>query len=633
MNLVNHDLKYKSLFKHWGFNKFRDAQEEIIDQVLEKKDVLALLPTGGGKSLCFQLPAVMQKGTCIVISPLIALMEDQVNQLLSKGISATYLNSNHHYKDIDRILDNVIFGKIKILYISPERITTKIFKERFKKMNISFIAVDEAHCISEWGNDFRPDFKNIHFLRNWMPNISFIALTATATKEVVEDIQSQLLFRKNNVVSRSFSRKNIVYNVIDCFNKEEVLLKVLKKECSIIYVRTRNKTQYLSKLLNNKNYSADFYHGGLTFKERTKKQELWINNKFDIMVATNAFGMGIDKPNVRNVIHYEMSETIESFYQESGRAGRDGKTSFSTILKDEMDIEKIIKRHKINFPTSKQIKSVFQAISNIHQIPMGYFSEDSYEIDVDIIALKSKLSRSLTLSCLKYLKIEQYLKELNEYQFSKIRIVVSIKYLNSFLNNYPKYEKIIDVLIRSYSNIDRQLVAVSEVIISNRLNKDTDEIIRQLEQLHNLKIINYYKKKSSNKIQFLRPRPNINQLKLSRTYLNSKKVKEEKNSSLIHFLNSKNKCRNLALLNYFGEKTDKNCNQCDYCNMALSKKLNPDNFVENAILSLLTYEPKPPSYLYNQLQEILKKDNFNNSLRMLIKNEIISIKKNLLHKN
>lgn len=392
--MISDDLKYKSLLKYWGYNKFRDAQKEIIDKVLEKKDVLALLPTGGGKSLCFQLPAILLEGTCLVISPLIALMEDQVNQLLKKGISATYLNSFHNYKEIDRILDNVIYGEIKILYISPERISSKIFEERFKKMNISFVAVDEAHCISEWGNDFRPNYKNIHYLKKWKPNLSFIALTATATKEVIKDIQSQLLFKKKNLISRSFLRNNIIYKIIDCVNKELVLLKILKKECSIIYVRTRKKAEHLSKFLNDKGYKADFYHGGLNFKERTKKQELWIYNKFNVMVATSAFGMGIDKPNVRNVIHFEMSDTLESFYQESGRAGRDGIISFSTILKDDWDIEKIVKRHKISFPSLNQIKSVFQTISNIHQIPVGYYSEESYEIDIDVIALKSKLSKS-----------------------------------------------------------------------------------------------------------------------------------------------------------------------------------------------------------------------------------------------
>jgi ATP-dependent DNA helicase RecQ len=273
MNFVENDLKLKILRKYWGFKEFRESQEEIIENVLQKKDVLALLPTGGGKSLCYQLPAIILKGTCLVISPLIALMEDQVNQLQKKGVEATYLNSSHSFRDIDRILDNVIYGSIKILYISPERIKSKLFEERFKKMKISFVAIDEAHCISEWGNDFRPDFRTISILKQWQPNLSFIALTASATKNVIIDIQDQLLFKNKNIIRKSYLRKNIRYEIIDAINKETVLLKIIKRECSIIYAKTRKKTEQLSKLLNKNKFKSEFYHGGLNFEERIIKQK------------------------------------------------------------------------------------------------------------------------------------------------------------------------------------------------------------------------------------------------------------------------------------------------------------------------------------------------------------------------
>ena len=472
MNFVENDLKLKILRKYWGFKEFRECQEEIIENVIQKKDVLALLPTGGGKSLCYQLPAIILKGTCLVISPLIALMEDQVNQLQKKGVEATYLNSSHSFRDIDRILDNVIYGSIKILYISPERIKSKLFEERFKKMKISFVAIDEAHCISEWGNDFRPDFRTISFLKQWQPNLSFIALTASATKNVIIDIQNQLLFKNNNVIRKSYLRKNIRYEIIDAINKENVLLKIIKRECSIIYAKTRKKTEQLSKLLNKNKFKSEFYHGGLNFEERINKQRKWINNEFDIMVATNAFGMGIDKSDVRTVIHFEVSDTIESFYQESGRAGRDGKNSYSIILKSDDDVFNLENRFQRNYPNLKKIKNVFQTISNIHQIAIGYSSEENYELDSDVIAQKVKLSRSDTNSCIKYLIKEEFIKELNEYQYSKIKITAPIQNLNRFLKSYMKFEKIIDILIRSYSNIMDHLVSISENIISKRLNLD-----------------------------------------------------------------------------------------------------------------------------------------------------------------
>ena len=625
MNFVENDLKLKILRKYWGFKEFRESQEEIIENVLQKKDVLALLPTGGGKSLCYQLPAIILKGTCLVISPLIALMEDQVNQLQKKGVEATYLNSSHSFRDIDRILDNVIYGSIKILYISPERIKSKLFEERFKKMKISFVAIDEAHCISEWGNDFRPDFRTISFLKQWQPNLSFIALTASATKNVIIDIQNQLLFKNKNVIRKSYLRKNIRYEIIDAINKETVLLKIIKRECSIIYAKTRKKTEQLSKLLNKNKFKSEFYHGGLNFEERIIKQRKWINNEFDIMVATNAFGMGIDKSDVRTVIHFEVSDTIESFYQESGRAGRDGKNSYSIILKSDDDVFNLEKRFQRNYPNLKKIKNVFQTISNIHQIAIGYSSEENYELDSDVIAQKVKLSRSDTNSCIKYLIKEEFIKELNEYQYSKIKITAPIQNLNRFLKSYMKFEKIIDILIRSYSNIMDHLVSISENIISKRLNLDIVKTIHLLDQLQEQKIIVYNKKKSNNLIQFSRPRPDISKLNLSRKYIELKNTANRKNQAIIDYINSKTECRNIFMLNYFGELMTEKCNYCDNCQMGLNEKNNPVHIIENAILILLNYEPKSPHYLYNQLKSLIKKDLFNSILKNMIKGELVLV--------
>jgi ATP-dependent DNA helicase RecQ len=630
----NKDALINVLKKYWGFEEFRDSQKKIIDLVLQKKGVIALLPTGGGKSLCYQLPAVLMEGTCLVISPLIALMEDQVNQLLKRGIKAAYINSSLHYKDIDRILDNVIYGNIKILYLSPERLNTNLFIERFKKMNVSFVAVDEAHCISEWGNDFRPEYRNISILRTLNKDLSFIALTATATPDVIDDIEEQLSFKECNKIKKSFIRNNINYSVVNAFNKEKVLVKLLTNECSIIYVRNRKKTKELSKFLNSKNYKTDYYHAGLDFKERSEKQNRWIKNEFDTMIATNAFGMGIDKPDVKTVIHFDLPDTLEAFYQESGRAGRNGIDSYSIILKDDQDIENLKKRIKINFPNIEDIKRVFQSIVNIHQITIGYFSDEKFEIDIDIISNNNKLSRSITTQSIKYLINEGYIQQTNDYQYSMAQITMPIHRLNQFLNSYKNFEEIIDVLIRSYSNINEQMVRISETVISKRLNIKKEETIELLNKLHQQKILIYKAKKSNYTINFSIPRPNINHLSLSKKYLNFKKVKNEKANQLINYVNQKIECRNINILNYFGEHKSEKCKNCDNCNMGLKIKNNSDKVVENAIVFLLNYEPKSPSFIYKQLEEVIEKQRLNSILKkMILEESILRDQNNLLYIN
>ena len=630
----NKDALIKVLKKYWGFEEFRDSQKKIIDLVLQKKEVIALLPTGGGKSLCYQLPAVLMEGTCLVISPLIALMEDQVNQLLKRGIKAAYINSSLHYKDIDRILDNVIYGNIKILYLSPERLKTTLFIERFKMMNISFVAVDEAHCISEWGNDFRPEYRNISTLRKLNKDLSFIALTATATPDVIDDIEEQLSFKESNKIKKSFIRNNINYSVVNAFNKEKVLVKLLTNECSIIYVRNRKKTKELSKFLNSKNYKTDYYHAGLDFRERSEKQNRWIKNEFDTMIATNAFGMGIDKPDVKTVIHFDLPDTLEAFYQESGRAGRNGIASYSIILKDDQDIENLKKRIKINFPNIEDIKKVFQSIVNIHQITIGYFSDEKFELDIDIISNNNKLSRSTTSQSIKYLINEGYIQQTNDYQYSMAHITMPIHRLNQFLNSYKNFEEIIDVLIRSYSNINEQMVRISETVISKRLNIKKEETIELLNKLHQQKTLIYEAKKSNYTINFSIPRPNINHLSLSKKYLNFKKVKNEKANQLINYVNQKIECRNINILNYFGEHKSEKCKNCDNCNMGLKIKNNSEKVVQNAIVFLLNYEPKSPSFIYKQLEEVIEKQRLNSILKkMILEERILRDQNNLLYIN
>ena len=464
--------------------------------------------------------------------------------------------------------------------------------------------------------------------------MSFIALTATATAEVVEDIQEQLSFKESNKIQKSFIRNNIHYSVINVISKEKVLEKLLSNECSIIYVRNRKKTKELSKLLNSKNYKTDYYHAGLDFRERSKKQNRWINNEFDTMIATNAFGMGIDKSDVKTVIHYDLPDTIESFYQESGRAGRNGKVSYSIVLKDDLDIENLKKRIKINFPNIEDIKKVFQSIVNIHQISIGYYSDEKFELDIDIISNNKKLSRTTIYQSIKYLINEGYIQQTNDYQFSMAQIIMPINRLNQFLNTYRNFEKIIDVLIRSYSNINQQMVRVSEAVISKRLNIKKEETIILLNKLHQQNILIYEAKKSNYTISFSTPRPNINHLSLSKKNLNFKKVKNEKANQLINYVNQKIECRNINLLNYFGEYKSEKCKNCDNCNLGLRIKNNSEKLVENAIIFLLNYEPISPSFIYKQLEEVIEKERLNSILKkMILEESILRNKNNLLYIN
>ena len=627
------DNKLNTLKQYWGFSVFRTLQEEIIDQVLSKKDVLALLPTGGGKSICYQLPALMMDGVCLVISPLIALMQDQVNILKSKGVKAELINSTLSFRDIDRILDNCIYGDIKLLYLSPERLQTPLFKERFKKMKISFIAVDEAHCISQWGNNFRPNYRNISILKEWKPDLKFIALTATATAIVANDIQEQLKFENNNLLKKSFLRDNIHYKVINCINKSYVLNKIVKKECTIIYVRSRKKAEQISAFLKVKGYQADYYHAGLKPQERSIKQNSWINDEFDIIVATNAFGMGIDKPNVRTVIHYELPESIEAFYQESGRGGRDGKTAYSIVLKESSDDQFLIDKIKSKQPSLLIIKNVFQHFCNYYQIPIGYSSNSKYDVDFDLIAEKTKLSKHQVYYVFKQLDKENYISEnYADNYYSKLKFNSTIEGINHFLSNHPRFIKLVDVLMRSYAEILYDNVPIYEAKIAQRLNTTQNSVVESLQELSKLEIVDYQPKKNSYQIKFCNPRPDINQLHLSKNTLQNQKNDLEKALAVTQFSKNITCCRNKILLNYFGEAYDKRCNKCDNCAKNINSKSNSFKVIVNALKILLKYEAKSAKEIYQEFEDVLKREILQKTLKKLLHDEIISVDKNNLIK-
>tara|TARA_B100001287_G_scaffold82268_1_gene68543 strand:- start:9179 stop:11074 length:1896 start_codon:yes stop_codon:yes gene_type:complete len=629
-------MKYNKLNKlkqYWGFNEFRQLQGEIIDEILSKQDVLALLPTGGGKSICYQLPALMMEGVCLVISPLIALMQDQVNILKNKGIKAELINSTLNLRDIDRILDNCIYGNIKLLYLSPERIQTPLFKERFKKMKISFIAVDEAHCISQWGNDFRPNYKNISILKDWKPNLKFIALTATATTIVANDIQEQLKFEKNNLLKKSFLRDNIHYSVINCIDKSYVLNNVIKKESTIIYVRSRKKAEHISTFLNGNGHKADYYHAGLKPQRRSTIQNSWINDEFDIIVATNAFGMGIDKPNVRTVIHYELPESIEAFYQESGRGGRDGKTAYSVLLKESSDDQHLIDKIKSKQPSLTATKRVFQHFCNYYQIPIGYSSASKYEVDFDLIAEKTKLSKHKVYYVFKQLIKENYIKEnYADNYYSKIKFNCTIEGINHFLSNHPRFVKLVDVLMRSYAEILYDNVPIYETKIAQRLNTSQNFVIESLRELSKLEIVNYQPKNKSYQIQFCNPRPDINQLHISKNTLQNQENELKKALSITQFSKNIFCCRNKILLSYFGEVYDKSCNKCDNCSKNINSKSQSYKIIVNALKIILKYEAKSAIEIYREFEDVLERKILQKTLKKLLHDEIIFVDKNNLIK-
>ena len=625
------DNKFELLKKYWGHEKFRPLQEEIINQVIQKKDLLALLPTGGGKSICYQLPAILSEGVCLVISPLIALMQDQVLQLQKIGVNAELINSSIDFKNIDRILDNCIYGKVKLLYLSPERIETPLFIERFKKMNVSFVAVDEAHCISEWGNDFRPSYRNISKLKEWNPKISFIALTATATIEVAEDIIKQLQFSNKNILKKSFLRENIKYQVINCENKNNVLNNVIQKESSIIYVRTRKNAEEIAYYLKSKGKKADFYHAGLKPNERELKQEKWINNEFDIIVATNAFGMGIDKADVRTVIHCDLPESIESFYQESGRAGRDGKTSYSYVLTHSSDGNRLIEKIKSQLPTVEKTKIIFQNFCNYHQVGIGYQSTVNYEVDFEFIAEKSGMSKYETFYIFKQLISEGYLLETSRRNYSsRVKFITGINSINQFLSKYPRFEKIVDLLIRSYSDVLNNPVVISENLLAQRINVINNNIKEQLNELSQFGIIKYMPKRNSYQVQFILPRPDINKLTFAKENLKNHENKIKKAQFVVKFIEDKINCRNKLLLNYFGEEYSGKCDNCDNCTKNLKEDFNPKKIVMNAIKMTLKYERKSAKSIYLEFHELIEKNTFKNILKELIKEEILSFDDNNL---
>jgi ATP-dependent DNA helicase RecQ len=551
------------LKKYWGHDKFRPMQLEIIESVLQKNDTLALLPTGGGKSVCFQVPALLLEGVCLVVSPLIALMKDQVQQLLDRGISSASIYSGMAYAEIDKTLDDAVDGHIKFLYISPERLKTVLFIERLKKMKVSLLAIDEAHCISKWGYDFRPSYLLINEVKEFIPAVPTIALTATATNLIRKDIIEKLEFKKPKVFVQSFARENLSYSVIESDNKEVKLLQILNKVPGsfVVYTKTRKRTSEIAKFLKENNVSADFYHAGLPIKDRNKKQEDWINNKIRVVVSTNAFGMGIDKPDVRGVVHVDLCENMEAYYQESGRAGRDNLKAYAISIYNDVDIENLERNLTLKYPEFSFVKKVYQSLCNYYKLAIGAELFNSFDFEIQHFCSTFGINPSLTHYALKLLE-NQGVIYLNEVYFNPSKLIIKangrelsdFQEKNESLNNFTK------ILLRIYGGqVFSNYVNISETEIANAAFISFDEAVKNLNFLKNIQLIDYLPQNAVPQLGFLTERQDAENLNIDHKELEKRKTNEKRAlASIKLYTLQKSKCRMLFIQDYFDEATEKN---------------------------------------------------------------------------
>jgi ATP-dependent DNA helicase RecQ len=616
------------LQEFWQYDAFRPLQEDIINSVLAGKDTLALMPTGGGKSICFQVPALAMEGVCIVITPLVALMKDQVEQLKRRGIKAAAIYSGMHRNEIDYTLDNFVYGDFKFLYVSPERLLTEIMQVRTKLMKVCLLVIDEAHCISQWGYDFRPPYLKIPEFRKFTPNAPIIALTATATKEAQQDIIEKLELKNVQVFQQSFARPNISYSVFCEESKERKLFEILQKVqgSAIVYVRSRRRTKEISDWLNKNKISSDFYHAGLTNPERFKKQDAWIKNQSRVMVATNAFGMGIDKPDVRVVVHIDLPETLEAYYQEAGRAGRDGKKAYAVMLYFKGDLEDIFKQTEQKYPPIENLKRVYQALANYYKLAVGGENFESYDFDLQDFISTFGLSAYETHNVLKKLE-DEGLIQLSEAYYSPSKLIFKVDNheLYKFQIKTPNYDKFIKTLLRIYGgDLFTSYVAISENTIGKYFFADAKEIEKMLDYLQQVGIITYQKQKNIPQLTFLTARQDVNYLTINVVEMQRRKKKElEKVAAVVQFVEETRRCRQQFLQEYFNEFTKETCGICDNC---LTRKKNDEPI---PIEIYTKYRQKILEIIPAPINQIVEYQYFNNKnfikevIRKMIENEEI----------
>ncbi|TMI69959.1 MAG: RecQ family ATP-dependent DNA helicase [Bacteroidetes bacterium] len=610
------------LKQYWGFESFRPLQEDIILSVLSGRDTLALMPTGGGKSLCYQVPALTREGMCLVISPLIALMKDQVENLRKRNITAYAIYSGMTRQEVIHTLKTVINSNCRFLYVSPERLETALFKEYLPGMHVNLVAVDEAHCISQWGYDFRPPYLRIAALREELPGIPVLALTASATKEVQDDICNKLTYLPSNpnknslhdwkVFRQSFERANLSYSVFKVDSRINKIIEILSKVpgSGIVYCKSRRRTKEISELLQLQNISADFYHAGLGQQERSRKQEEWIANTTRVIVCTNAFGMGIDKPDVRTVIHADVPDCLENYYQEAGRAGRDGKRSYAVLLYDEHELRELEQLPSLRFPSLDDIKQVYQSIANYLRVPAGDGEGQYFDFDISDFLKKFKLNSYTVLYALKALEQEGWLS-FNEQVFlpARVNFTTGKNQLYEFEKNYPLLEPVIKTLLRAYEGIFDYPSPISEMMIARLLREDVEKVKEQLRQLNQYGIIEYQQQKDTPQLFFLKSRSRVEDLSINKPGYAARKEKlASRIREMIQFIGTTNQCRSKMIGVYFGDESMNDCGICDNCLRKKNISLTQEEFddIHNSIVATLQNRSLRAKELLSALGSIKK---------------------------
>ncbi len=623
---------YQEILKqYWGYDHFRGVQEEIIHSIGDGKDTLGLMPTGGGKSITFQVPALAKDGLCLVITPLIALMKDQVQNLKSRGIKALAIYSGMSRQEIIITLENCIFGNYKFLYISPERLNTEIFRAKLLKMKISMITVDESHCISQWGYDFRPAYLKIAEIRELLPGVPVLALTATATPEVVKDIQMRLRFQEENVFKMSFERKNLAYIIRKTENKTGELLHILRRMpgSAIIYVRNRRRTKEITELLHNEGITADFYHAGLDDATKDLRQQRWQTGESRVIVATNAFGMGIDKPDVRIVIHLDLPDSIEAYFQEAGRAGRDGEKAYAVILYSKSDQTTLHKRMPDTFPEKEYIKQVYEHLQYYYQMAMGDGQDCIREFNIEDFCRKFKYFPVPVDSALKILTQAGYLEYTDEQDnASRLRFSVHRDELYKLRELGEDMDTLIQTILRSYTGLFTDYAFINEESLATRTGLTRRQIYELLIRLAKLRIISYVPRKKTPFIIYTRERVERHHLQILPSVYEERKERYEKRiEAMLDYVTNDTVCRSRMLLHYFGESNEHNCGECDTC-IRLRNQKNSDRTstkeLTEQILQTLSGQTMTPTALAEHIP--VEKEDLTEALhRLLDENKVIAV--------
>lgn len=623
------DLTRDILKQYWGYPSFRPMQEDIVDSVVEGKDTLALLPTGGGKSICFQVPAMTMEGVCIVITPLISLMKDQVMHLKKIGIPAAAIFTGMHHNQVEIVYNQAVFGMLKFLYVSPERLMTDMFIEALKKMKVNLLAVDESHCISQWGYDFRPPYLKIAEIREYIPNTPVMALTATATPAVVEDIQYRLNFKERNVFQTSYERKNVTYNVIHDADKFGVMYRLFKrmdKGSGIVYVRSRKRTKIIADWLQSAGISASFYHAGLDAKTRDYRQQLWMNGTIKVIVATNAFGMGIDKPDVRLVVHLDIPDSLEAYFQEAGRAGRDLQPSEAFMIVAENDIDRLKDNIKNTYPELKKIRMIYEALGNYLQIPIGSGKNQSYNFDINDFCNAYNLSLLEVFNTIQLMEREGYIATSEALSSpSKIHIKAGREDLYRFQIEYQEFDTIIKYMLRNLPGVLSDFVNIREETISIKTGLSVEMIIKQIERLEKLDFLTYIPRNDKPQIFYLTERLNISNISLSEdVYKNRKEDADRRLQSVIDFVNNDEICRSVQLLKYFGENINNTCGRCDVCSSRNRNDVDNKEYkiISDIIISELKENSAPIYEVVNNIKTY-KEEKIVETIRWMVDNNII----------